>query len=90
MMKGMEMFGFNKTWTLFIGYGELVGVIGLIVGIWTHEVKNASVLFLFPFSVGALMVHFAHSDYLDFYDALICCAASIILLASDKFFKVIL
>jgi hypothetical protein len=90
MMQGMEAFGFNRTWTLFIGYGELIGFIGLLTGIFIHQVKNASILYLFPFSVGALMVHFAHSDYRDFYDALYCCAASILLLASERHFRVVL
>jgi hypothetical protein len=30
MMEGMESLGFNKTWTLLIGFGELVGLIALI------------------------------------------------------------
>lgn len=90
MMKGMEQFGFNKTWTLLIGYGELLGVLGLLVGLWFHEVKNASVLWLFPFAVGALMVHFAHHDYSDYYGALIGCIASVVLLITDQHFKIIL
>lgn len=90
MMEGMQSFGFGKTWTLLIGYGELLGVIGLIVGLWYHEVKNASVLWLFPFAVGALMVHFAHNDYIDFYDALFGCVAAVLILITDKYFKLIL
>lgn len=88
MMEGMNALGFNKTWTLAIGYGELIGVIGLLAGIWLHEVKNASVIYLFFFALGALMVHFAHHDYLDFYDALSGCISAFILLTTDKFFKI--
>ena len=88
MMQGMEAFGFGKTWTLFIGYMELAGVIGLVVGLWMHEIKNASVVFLFLFAVGALMVHFAHHDYSDYYDALLGCVCAVILLATEPSFKI--
>jgi hypothetical protein len=90
MMKGMETLGFGKTWTLLIGYSELIGVIGLIAGLWIHEIRNASVIFLFLFSVGALMVHFAHRDYSDYYEALLGCISAVALLATDKFFKILL
>jgi hypothetical protein len=88
MMNGMEAFGFGKTWTLLIGYAELAGVVGLIVGLWIHEIRNASVIFLFLFAVGALMVHFAHRDYSDYYEALSGCICALVLLATDKFFKI--
>jgi hypothetical protein len=88
MMEGMTALGFNKMWTLMIGYGELMGVIGLLLGIWWHEAKNASVIYLFCFSLGALMVHFAHHDYSDFYDALFGCVAAVILLSTDRFFSI--
>ena len=32
-MEDLSVFGLGKIWTLFIGYGELLGVLGLIVGI---------------------------------------------------------
>src|SRR5687768_8485242 len=88
MMKGMEAFGFGKTWTLLIGYAEFIGVIGLIVGLWVHQIANASVIFLFLFAVGALMVHLAHRDYSDYYEALLGCICALTLLATDKFFKI--
>ncbi|MBO6588678.1 MAG: DoxX family protein [Muricauda sp.] len=90
MMDNMSNFGFGKIWTLFIGYGELLGVIGLVVGLWRHQVKNLSTLWLFPFAIGALITHFAHHDYEYFYTALYCCVASMVLLATDKNFKIIL
>ena len=90
MMGNMNTFGFGKIWTLFIGYGELLGVIGLIVGFWMHQVKNLSSIWLLPFAIGALMVHFAHNDYKYFYTALYCCIACIIVLVTDKNFKIIL
>ena len=40
MMDNMSNFGFGKIWTLCIGYGELLGVIGLIVGFWIHKNSN--------------------------------------------------
>lgn len=88
MLDGMSALGFNKTWTLFIGYAELIGVLGLVSGLFIHELKNAAVLFLFPFSVGALMVHFAHGDYKDYYDALLCTILSVLLLTTDKYFTI--
>lgn len=90
MMQSMNSLGFNKTWTLLIGYGELLGVIGLLAGLWYHEVKNISVLWLFPFAVGALMVHFAHNDYQYYYASLSGCIVSVLLLATDKHFKILL
>jgi FtsH-binding integral membrane protein len=90
MMDGMESLGFNKTWTLCIGFGELIGIIALFAGLWNHHLKNAAVIYLLLFAVGALMVHFAHKDYEDFYDALFGAIAAVILLITDKHFKVIL
>lgn len=65
-MEDLSVFGLGKIWTLFIGYGELLGVLGLIVGIWHHQTKQLSILCLFPFAIGALIVHFAHYDYTHF------------------------
>lgn len=90
MIENMSNFGFGKAWTLFIGYGELLGVIGLVVGFWMHKVKNLSTLWLLPFAIGALITHFAHNDYQYFYTALYCCIACVVLLTTDKKFKVIL
>ena len=90
MMEGMMAFGFNKTWTLFIGYGELIGLLALIIGLWFRPVKNIAIIYLLFFAVGALMVHFAHKEYHEFYSALFGCMAAIILLATDKHFKLVL
>lgn len=87
MMDNMKNFGFEKIWTLFIGYGELIGVLGLLIGIYIHQAKNISILWLFPFAIGALMVHFAHHDYKYFYTALFCCIACVVVLLTDSFFK---
>ncbi|MFV9550445.1 DoxX family protein [Algibacter sp. PT7-4] len=90
MMENMSNFGFGKTWTLSIGYGELLGVIGLVIGFWMHKAKNLSTLWLLPFAIGALTTHFAHNDYEYFYTSLYCCIACMTLLVTDKNFKVIL
>jgi len=88
MMEGMEAFGFGRTWTLLIGYGELLGLTGLIAGLWYRPIKNAAVLWLFPFAVGALMVHFSHHEYEHYYGALNGCVGSILLLATDRHFSI--
>jgi uncharacterized membrane protein YphA (DoxX/SURF4 family) len=90
MMESMASLGFNKSWTLCIGFGELIGVIALLAGLWFHQVKNAAVIYLFLFAIGALMVHFAHNDYVDFYDALFGAVTAVVLLATDKHFKLVL
>lgn len=88
MMDSMNSLGFGKTWTLVIGYAELLGWLALIAGIWFHQFKNAAVLWLFPFAIGALMVHFAHNEYKYFYSALLGCICSVILLLTDKHFRI--
>ncbi|MGE8293778.1 MAG: DoxX family protein, partial [Sphingobacterium sp.] len=49
MMQSMDSLGFNKTWTLGIGIGELFGVILLLIGLYKPELKNIGILLLFPF-----------------------------------------
>ena len=88
MMTDMASLGFGKGWTLVIGYGELMGVVGLIAGIWRHEIKNLATLWLFPFAIGALMVHFAHNDYQFFYTALYCSVACVAALGTDRHFRI--
>lgn len=90
MMEGMKAFGFDKVWTLCIGYAELAGVISLVAGLWHHQLRNFAVIWLLFFAAGALMVHFAHNDYMDFYDALSGCLAAVVILATDKYFRIIL
>jgi len=90
MMDSMVSLGFNKTWTLLIGYAELLGVLGLLAGFWFRPAKNIAVLWLFPFAIGALMVHFAHHEYEYFYGAFFGCVSSVVLLATDKHFRIVL
>jgi glucan phosphoethanolaminetransferase (alkaline phosphatase superfamily) len=90
MVDSMQTLGFDLRWTLIIGYAELLGVIALIAGLWKHELKNAAVLWLFPFAVGALIAHFAHHDYQYYGNALAMCVLSVMLLATDKYFRIAL
>lgn len=90
MMESMQSFGFNKTWTIMIGTGEVIGVVALLIGFWNHKVKNSAILFLFPFAVGALITHFAHQEYSHYYNALICCILSVFLLVTDKNFRIVI
>ncbi len=73
MMQSMDSLGFNKTWTLGIGVGELLGV-----------------LLLFPFAIGAFTAHMAYGEYHHFYNSLMMCILSVVLLATDKNFKIII
>jgi len=90
MMQSMLSLGFNKFWTIGIGLGELIGVLLLLGGLYNPQFKNLAVLLLFPFAVGAFTAHMAHQEYHHFYNSLIMCFLSIILLATDKTFKIIL
>ena len=88
MMEGMKILGFNQTWTMLIGIGELLGLIFLIIGIFYHKLKNAAVIWLFLFAVGALVAHFAHQDYNYYYSALCGCMAAVVILVTDKHFRI--
>ena len=88
MMQSMDSLGFNKTWTLGIGIGELLGVILLLIGLYKPEFKTVGILLLFPFAIGAFTAHMAHQEYNHYYNSLLMCMLSIILLATDKNFKI--
>ncbi|MEB2774373.1 DoxX family protein [Algoriphagus sp. D3-2-R+10] len=90
MMQSMQSLGFNKVWTIFIGVGELIGVMLLLAGILNPRLKNVGILVLFPFAVGAFTAHMAHQEYNHFYNSLIMCVLAVILLATDKNFKIAL
>lgn len=89
MMQSMDSLGFNKTWTLSIGIGELFGVLLLVIGLYRPEIKNVGILLLFPFAVGALTAHMAHQEYQHFYNSLIMCILTVVLLLTDKHFKIV-
>lgn len=88
MMQSMNSLGFDKTWTIVIGIAEVLGVLALLIGLGNHQIKNMAVLFLFPFAVGALVAHFAHQEYHHYYNALICCVLSVVLLLTEPHFKI--
>ncbi|MFU1856433.1 DoxX family protein [Sphingobacterium sp. NGMCC 1.201703] len=88
MMQSMDSLGFNKPWTLGIGIGELLGVIFLLIGLYKPEFKTVGILLLFPFAIGAFTAHMAHQEYNHYYNSLLMCMLSIILLATDKNFKI--
>ncbi|HEX6224118.1 MAG TPA: DoxX family protein [Chryseolinea sp.] len=90
MIEGMERLGFNTTWTVLIGIGELSGCFALLIGIRYSWIKNAAVLYLLPYAVGALAAHLAHRDYTDYYDALSGAVAAVVILSTDKNFRITL
>lgn len=90
MMESMESLGFNETWTLVIGWAETLGVAGLIIGFFYPAVKNLSILCLFPFAVGAFTTHMAHQEYNHFYNSLYVCVLTIVILFTDKHFRIVL
>ena len=90
MMQSMQSFGFNKIWTILIGVGELLGVALIIIGLFKPQFKTIGIIFLFPFAVGALTAHMAHQEYNHFYNSLIMCVLTVVLLLTDKHFKLIL
>lgn len=90
MMESMQSLGFNKHWTLIIGAGELIGVLLIVIGIFKPDLKNLGILLLFPFAVGAFTAHMAHQEYHHFYDSLLMCILTVVLLSTDKYFKIVL
>lgn len=90
MMQSMQSLGFNKTWTILIGIVELIGVVLIAVGIFKPPLKNVGILVLFPFAIGAFTAHMAHQEFHHFYNSLLMCILSVILLATDKDFRIIL
>jgi uncharacterized membrane protein YphA (DoxX/SURF4 family) len=88
MMDSMQSFGFNATWTILIGIGELVGVLLIVLGIVKPQFKNAGILLLFPFAVGAFTTHMAYHEYQHYYNSLLVCILTIVILATDKHFAI--
>ena len=88
MMLSMQSLGFNKTWTIAIGVGELIGVMMILIGItFKPPLKNTGILWLFPFAVGAFTAHMAHNEYHHYFNAIMMCILTVVLLATDKRFK---
>jgi hypothetical protein len=91
MMQGMEAFGFGESWTLFIGVAETLGVAGLLAGIFFPAVRNLAVLWLLPFAIGAFTMHMAHHHGpADYKESVICIVLGVLMLWTDKRFRIIL
>jgi uncharacterized membrane protein YphA (DoxX/SURF4 family) len=88
MITGMEAFGFNLFWTHVIGWAETIGVVGLIIGFWKPLVKHLSILWFMPFAIAAFTTHMAHREYEHYFNSLVVCILSYLLLATDKHFKI--
>jgi uncharacterized membrane protein YphA (DoxX/SURF4 family) len=88
MMDSMLSLGFDKTWTIGIGIFESIGVLVVLSGLLKPSLRSLGVLFLFPFAIGAFTTHMAHNEYHHFYNSLIMCVLSVILLILDKRIKI--
>ena len=88
MMQSMQSLGFNKTWTILIGIGEFIGVVLLLIGLFKPQYKNLAILLLLPFAIGAFTAHMAHQEYHYFYNALLMCILTVVLLTTDKNFRI--
>ena len=91
MMENMAARGFGKSWTLFIGLAEVLGVIGLIGGVFYRPLKIMSLLFLWPFAIGALTSHMSTHDPFSLYlNALLVCIMPAVILWTDEKFKLVI
>lgn len=90
MMSSMQSLGFNTAWTIAIGIFELIGVLIVVAGLWKPKLKNAGILFLAPFAAGAFTAHMAHQEYHHYFDSLAMCVLTVVLLYTDKQFKITL
>jgi uncharacterized membrane protein YphA (DoxX/SURF4 family) len=91
MMQSMESMGFGEKATVLIGCLELIGVLGLIAGIFKPVVKPIAVLFLWPIAIGALTTHFSHHDpFSEYLNALLVCVMPLFILFTDRHFKVVI
>ncbi|MDM1296363.1 DoxX family protein [Sphingobacterium sp. N143] len=88
MMQSMQSLGFNKSWTILIGIAELLGVLLLLLGLYKSQFKNLGILVLLPFAIGAFTAHMAHQEYEHFYSSLLMCILTLVLLATDKNFRI--
>ncbi len=88
MMQSMQSLGFNKTWTILIGIGEFIGVVLLLIGLFKPQYKNLAILLLLPFAIGAFTAHMAHQEYHHYYNALLMCILTVVLLTTDKNFRI--
>jgi uncharacterized membrane protein YphA (DoxX/SURF4 family) len=88
MMDSMLSLGFNKSWTIVIGIAETLGVLAVVLGLFYPRLKIIGILFLMPFAIGAFTAHMAHQEYHHFYHSLYVCILTVLLLWTDRYFKV--
>jgi uncharacterized membrane protein YphA (DoxX/SURF4 family) len=88
MMQSMKSLGFNTPSTILIGVLELLGVVLLVAGLFKPQFRNIAALYLFPFAIGAFTAHMAHNEYNHYYNSLLMCIISVVLLVLDKNFKI--
>lgn len=84
MMDSMLSLGFDQNWTIGIGILETVGTLIVLAGLLKPSLRTLAILFLFPFAIGAFTAHMAHQEYHHFYNSLIMCILSVVLLILDK------
>lgn len=91
MMEAMASIGFDENWTLLIGLAEVLGVVAILIGIYYPAVKNIAVIFLFPFAIGAFTVHMSYQHgFAAYWQSLVVCIMVILILWTDKKFRLIL
>ena len=90
MMASMESLGYNTFWTLVIGWAEVLGVTGLIAGLFLPHIKSISVLFLLPFAIGAFTSHMAHREFSHYRHSLTVCILPFFILFTDETFRLVL
>lgn len=90
MMMGMEELGFGVIWTLAIGFAEVLGAIGVLVGIFVRLSKIISVLLLMPFAIGAFTLHMsAQHPFNIYWQSLGVCVLSITILWTVEEFELV-
>lgn len=87
MMNSMQSLGFNRAWTLVIGYAEVLGVLGIVAGLFIPHLKNASVLYLWPFAIAAFATHMAHHEFSHYFNSLAVTVLPVLILCTDKQFR---
>ena len=89
-MSNMKAFGFNEQWTILIGVFEVIGVLLFLAGLYKPSLRAIAILFLFPFAIGAFTTHMAYQDYQYYYNSLLVCILSVVMLWADSKFKIVL
>ncbi len=87
MIERMQVRGFGREWSLFIGICEVLGGIAILI----PPLRSTALILLFPLAIGALTVHLAAGEpMLRYYKALSISVLIPIALLLDPYFKIIL